>query len=128
VLAVGAGFLAVGVVLVVNAVRRKFLRELKTAQMPTRVRQTATVLGMLGHGARGLVLGGIGAFLGHAAITSNAGKAKGLDGTLREFAGTPAGPWLLVAVAAGLALFGGYSFFEARWRKVEAVRAPGPAV
>jgi hypothetical protein len=123
VLAIGAGFLCAGVVMAFKAIRRKFLEELKTGQMPIRVRQTATLLGVLGHCAQALVLGGIGVFLVYAAITFNADKAKGLDGTLREFAATPAGPWLLVAVAAGLALFGGYSFFEARWRKVEAVRA-----
>ncbi|WP_243718845.1 DUF1206 domain-containing protein [Actinomadura sp. KC06] len=51
------------------------------------------------------------------------GKAKGVDGTLRESARAPAGPWLLVAVAVGLAIFGVYSFCEACWRKVETVRA-----
>jgi hypothetical protein len=119
VLAIGAGFLAVGAVTIVKAVRREFLHELK-ATMRDRTRRTATVLGVAGNCARGLVLGGVGGFLLHAAIAFDPGKAKGLDGTLREFARTPAGPWFLVAVAAGLALFGAYSFFEARWRKVEA--------
>ncbi|MFC5754215.1 DUF1206 domain-containing protein [Actinomadura rugatobispora] len=120
VLAVGAGFLVVGAITIVKAVRREFLEELKTAGMRIRTRLTATVLGTTGNCARGLVLGGVGGFLVHAALTFDPGKARGLDGTLREFARTPAGPWLLLAVAAGLALFGAYSFFEARWRKVEA--------
>ncbi|HEY3952641.1 MAG TPA: DUF1206 domain-containing protein [Streptosporangiaceae bacterium] len=37
---------------------------------------------------------------------------------LRALARTPLGPWLLVAVAVGLAVFGLYSFCEARWRDV----------
>ncbi|EFL13042.1 predicted protein [Streptomyces sp. C] len=45
-------------------------------------------------------------------------KAKGVDDTLRAFADTPAGPWLLVAVAAGLVLFGLYSWAAAAWQRV----------
>ncbi|MDX6312915.1 MAG: hypothetical protein QOF44_2379, partial [Streptomyces sp.] len=44
--------------------------------------------------------------------------AKGMDATLRSFAHTPAGPWLLVAIAVGLILFGGFSFASARWRRL----------
>jgi hypothetical protein len=57
-------------------------------------------------------------FFVYAAVTFDPGKAKGVDGTLRQFARTPAGPWLLVLVALGLIVFGVYSFCEARWRKV----------
>ncbi|MDL4813215.1 DUF1206 domain-containing protein [Actinomadura opuntiae] len=121
VLAIGVGVAAVGVVMIFKAVMRKFLEELKTEQMHRHVRRAAAVVGVIGHLVRGLVFGGISVFLVFAAVAFDAGKAKGLDGTLREFARTPAGPWLLVAMAAGLVIFGVYSFFEARWRKVEAV-------
>ncbi|MEV4252165.1 DUF1206 domain-containing protein [Spirillospora sp. NPDC049652] len=121
VLAFGIAVAAFSVVMLFKAVMRKFLKELKTEQMNRRMRQIATIVGVTGHVARGLVFGGISAFLIYAAVTFDPGKAKGLDGTLRQFAGTPAGPWLLVAVAAGLTVFGVYSFIEARWRKVEAV-------
>ncbi|MFC6878785.1 MULTISPECIES: DUF1206 domain-containing protein [Actinomadura] len=122
VLAVGAGFVVWGVVSLVNAARRAFLDELKTGQMNDEVRRRIVVpLGVAGNAARGLVGGAVGVFLAYSAITFDAGQAKGLDGTLREFAGTPAGRWGLVAVAVGLLLFGLYSFCEARWRKVEAV-------
>ncbi|WP_435846233.1 DUF1206 domain-containing protein [Streptomyces diacarni] len=40
-----------------------------------------------------------------------------MDDTLRSFTETPAGPWLLVAVAVGLGLFGLYSFGVARRRR-----------
>ncbi|MFD0691144.1 DUF1206 domain-containing protein [Actinomadura fibrosa] len=122
VLAVGIGFIAWGVGNVVGAVRRKFLEKLKLGQMSPRTKPVVKTLGVVGRSARGIVFGAVGVFLAHAAIKFDPDKAKGLDGTLREFAGTAAGPWLLVAVAIGLLTFGAYSFCEARWRKVEAVR------
>lgn len=123
VLAVGLGFLAHGIESTISAVRHKFLEELRTAQMSPKVRTAVKALGVIGTSARGLVFAGIGVFIARAAITFDADKAKGLDGTLRELADTPAGPWLLVAVAIGLVLYGAYNFCEARWRKVEAVRS-----
>jgi hypothetical protein len=122
VLAVGIGFLAWGIGSVAGAVRRKFLERLNTGRMGPNTRRVVKTLGVVGRASRGIVFGGVGVFLAYAAITFDPGKAKGLDGTLRQFAGTPAGPWLLVVVAAGLLVFGAYSFCEARWRKVEAVR------
>ncbi|TDC57333.1 DUF1206 domain-containing protein [Actinomadura sp. KC345] len=122
VLAVAAGFLVWGVVTVVNAARRAFLDELDTGRMSRAARRLVQPFGITGNAARGLVGAGVGAFLAYAAVTFQPDKAKGLDGTLREFAATPAGAWGLVAVAAGLLIFGLYSLCEARWRKVDASR------
>ncbi|MFG2086413.1 MULTISPECIES: DUF1206 domain-containing protein [unclassified Spirillospora] len=124
ILAVAAGFLVWGAVTVVNAVRREFMEELDTGRMGRAARRFVQPFGIAGNAARGLIGTGAGAFLAYAAITFQPEKAKGLDGTLREFAGTPAGAWGLVAVAAGVVTFGLYSFCEARWRKVDASR-PG---
>lgn len=124
VLAVAAGFLAWGVYVVVNAARRGFLDELETGRMSRTARRFVQPLGIVGNVSRGLIGAGVGVFLGYAAITFQPDKAKGLDGTLREFADTPAGTGGLIAVAAGLLIFGLYSFCEARWRKVDASR-PG---
>jgi hypothetical protein len=123
VLAVGAGFIAWGIGNIVKAVRRKLTEELDTGRMSPRVRRVVELLGLIGLVARGLVFGAVGVFLAYAAITFDPGKAKGLDGTLRSFAGTPGGRWALIAVAIGLVTFGVYSCCEARWRKVEAVRS-----
>jgi 4-hydroxybenzoate polyprenyltransferase len=68
--------------------------------------------------ARGLVFAAAGGFAVRAAIDYEPDRAKGLDDTIRSFAHTPAGPWLLVYVAAGLVLFGLFSFAMARWRRV----------
>ncbi|RAY12356.1 hypothetical protein DPM19_24710 [Actinomadura craniellae] len=121
VLALGLVLLAYGVAKVVTGVRHKFLETLRTGEMDPRTRQIVKSLGVVGHIARGAVFAAAGVFIAHAAITFDPDKAKGLDGTLREFAQTPAGPWLLVAVAVGLVVFGLYSLCEARWRKVETV-------
>lgn len=122
VLAVAAGFVVWGAVVIVSSVRRKFLEELKTAEMSDAARRVVQPLGIVGNGARGVLGLAVGAFLAHAAVTFDPGKARGLDGALREFADTPAGPWGLAAVAAGVLTFGLYSFCEARWRKVDATR------
>ena len=74
--------------------------------------------GYLGGIARGAVFGTAGVFLVVAGINASPHQAKGVDSALRTLARTPAGPWLLVAVAAGLILFGAYSFCESRWREV----------
>ncbi|NVI91209.1 DUF1206 domain-containing protein [Actinomadura sp. BRA 177] len=122
VLAVAGGFVVWGAVVIVNAVRRAFLDELKTAEMSDGARRFVQPFGIVGNTARGLVGLAVGAFLAYAAITFDPEKAHGLDGALREFAGTPAGAWGLAAVAAGVLTFGLYSFCEARWRKVDATR------
>ncbi|NDU73560.1 DUF1206 domain-containing protein [Actinomadura sp. DSM 109109] len=118
--AVAAGFVAVGAVMVVNAFRHTFMRELKSWEMGRTARRVVKPLAMVGNTARGLVIAAVGAFLAYAAISFQPDKAQGLDGTLREFADTPAGPWGLAAVALGVITFGLYSFCEARYRKVDA--------
>ena len=122
VLAIAAGFVVWGVVVIVNAVRRTFLDELRTAEMGRTVRRVVQFLGIAGHTARGLLGLAVGAFLAHAAVTFEPDKARGLDGALREFADTPAGPWGLAAVAAGVLTFGLYSFCQARYGKLDPTR------
>ncbi|MET9617020.1 DUF1206 domain-containing protein [Kitasatospora indigofera] len=118
---VGAAGLAVivtGVVLGVRAALRKFEKKLDTGAMGRRVRPAVRTLGVVGGGVRGLVFAGAGVFVLLAAVTFDPARAKGLDETLRSFAGTAAGPALLVAVGAGLALYGCFSFCQARWYRL----------
>ncbi|MFC1420234.1 DUF1206 domain-containing protein [Streptacidiphilus cavernicola] len=117
--AVGGVVLAgVGVGVAVSAVRKKFLKKLDTARMSARARKAVTWLGTAGGVARGTVFTGAGVFLLVAAVRFDPHQAKGMDATLRSFARTPVGPWLLVLVAVGLVLFGAFSFASARWRKL----------
>jgi hypothetical protein len=115
---VGCGFIIVGVVLAVRAARRKFLKKLETGRMGRRTRTAVTVSGTAGGIARGAVFAGAGVFIVVAAVRFDPKKAKGMDDTLRSFADTAAGPWLLVAIAVGLVLFGVFSFASARWRRL----------
>ncbi len=102
----------------VQALRRKYHDHLRMSRIPRRHRKWVDVLGVTGGVARGAVLFVLGLFAMEAAWSSDADEAKGMDGALRSFADTPVGPWLLVAVAAGVTLFGLFCFMLARWRRV----------
>ena len=114
----GVVLFGVGVGIAVSAIRRKFLKKLDTAAMGVRARKVVTALGMSGNTARGTVFAGAGVFVVVAAVRFDPNQAKGMDATLRSFAHTPAGPWLLVLIALGLVLFGAFSFASARWRRL----------
>ncbi|MEU6065682.1 MULTISPECIES: DUF1206 domain-containing protein [Streptomyces] len=116
--AAGAGVVVAGVCIGVQAVRRVYPEDLRTTEMSERTRRWVDVTGVAGGLTRGVVFAAAGVFAVSAAIAYRPEKAKGLDGTLRTFAATPVGPWLLAAVAAGLVLFGVFSFAAARWCRV----------
>ncbi|MFE2440898.1 DUF1206 domain-containing protein [Streptomyces melanosporofaciens] len=116
--AAGTAVAAAGVWIAVRALRRGFRKHLKVGAMSRRTRRTVEALGVCGGVARGAVFAVAGGFALSAAVRYDPGEAKGIDDTLRTFAGTAAGPWLLMAVALGLALFGVFSFAMARWRRV----------
>ena len=58
-----------------------------------------------------------GVFVDHGRSHCRPGKAGGLDVAFASLTNAPAGPWLLVAVAIGLVMFGIYGFAEAKWRR-----------
>jgi hypothetical protein len=60
----------------------------------------------------------IGALVGVAALTSQPARAEGLDAALKTLASQPFGPVLLVIVALGLASYGVFCFFDARYHRV----------
>ncbi|MFG3085537.1 DUF1206 domain-containing protein [Streptomyces parvulus] len=114
----GAGIAVAGVVIAVQAIRRSYHKKLKLGALSSRARTLLDVTGVGGGVARGAVFAAAGAFAVRAAVDYQPDQAKGLDDTLRSFAETPLGPWLLALVAAGLVLFGVFSFALARWRRV----------
>ncbi|MEO3872772.1 DUF1206 domain-containing protein [Nonomuraea sp. B12E4] len=111
----GLGIAVLGVYGMWQGIKKEFRKELRP--MPPRARAVMDRLGVAGYLARGLIVMLAGVFVIQAAITFDPGKAGGIDATLRTFADTPAGPWLLAVVALGLVLFGGYCLGEARWRR-----------
>ncbi|MFE7174461.1 DUF1206 domain-containing protein [Streptomyces sp. NPDC057616] len=116
--AVGAGVVVAGVWIVVQAVRRKYHKDLKLGEMSRRSRRVVDITGVGGGVARGLVFTAAGAFAVRAAVDYQPDRAKGMDDTLRSFAHTPLGPSLLACVAAGLVLFGLFSIALSRWCRV----------
>ena len=58
-----------GLVLVIEGVRKKFMKYLRTAEMSPRTRRVVKVLGMTGTIARGLVFALVGVLVVDAAVT-----------------------------------------------------------
>lgn len=116
---VGLILIGVGVMLVLEGVQRKFLKQLRTAEMSPGTRTAVERLGMFGTAARGAVFALAGYFVLQAAFTFDPKKARGLDAALHSLAGTALGPWLLALAALGLVAFGLYGLAEARYRRTE---------
>lgn len=116
--AAGVGLLAGAAYLAVRGVRRSFLDDLRRREMTAPVARLATVTGVAGHLARALLFGIAGWFVAAAAIENDPSNSQGVDGAVRDLANSTAGAALLYAVAVGLAAFAGYSWVEARYRRV----------
>ncbi|MFC4060099.1 DUF1206 domain-containing protein [Planomonospora corallina] len=114
----GLGLIALGAYWLHKGWKKRFLKDLRTGEMPPKARELAERLGTAGYLARGVIAAVAGVFVLQAAVTYDPDRAKGIDATLRSLAETPAGPWLLGIVALGLLLFAVYCFFEARWHRV----------
>ncbi|MEU7899687.1 DUF1206 domain-containing protein [Nonomuraea sp. NPDC049152] len=108
---VALGVIALGVHWIHEGWTKKFMKDM------TGGGETVRRLGQAGYIARGVIAITAGALIGQAAITYDPDRAVGLDGALKSLADTPAGPWLLVAVAVGLVLFAVYCLAEARWHR-----------
>ena len=108
----------VGIGLIVYGVRKKFEKHLNTGQMDAKVRRTVRRLGMAGYSAKGTAYGLAGALIVAAAVTYDPEKARGLDAAIKTVASQSYGPWLLGLIALGVACYGVYCFFQAKYRKV----------
>jgi len=115
---IGVILVSIGGTLAKEAWNQEFLKRMNLAGVPAGTRRLVKRLGVVGGLARGIVVVLAGVFLFVAAARFKPSRAEGIDGTLRSFAHTPAGPLLLVVVALGLIAFGLFSWCEARWRRV----------
>jgi hypothetical protein len=106
------------VVLVFEGIRRKFMKNLNTAQMSAKTRRAIRIGGTIGTIARGVVVALAGILVIEAAITHNSSKSGGIDKALLTLRNQPFGEVLMLAAALGLLIFGIYGLCEARWRKV----------
>ena len=115
---IGLVIAVIGLVLVSEGLRRKFMKYLRTAQMSSRTRRVVRMLGTIGTVARGLVVTLVGILVIDAAVTHSPSKSGGIDKALLTLRNEPFGPVLLGLAAAGLIVFGVYGLCEARWRRV----------
>lgn len=115
---VGLVVIGVGVGLVVIGVLRKYDDNLMTGRMNRTTRTLSHVLGTSGYVAKGTAFAIAGVLLVDAAVTHDPKKGGGLDSALHTLAGEPYGKFLLLLMALGIAAFGVYCFFQARYRKV----------
>jgi hypothetical protein len=98
-----------------NGVTTRFLDEIDIARASASQRRAIERLGQVGYPAKGLSLALVGGLLGWAAITFDPAKASGLDGAMRTLLDAPFGKLLLTMVAIGIAAFGVFTFFRARF-------------
>ena len=107
--------IGIGVYHVRKGVTKSFLKEIDTAQASAGQRRVIERLGQVGYPAKGVALALVGGLLGWAAITFDPKKASGLDGAMRTLLNAPFGKVLLTLVALGIAAFGVFCFFRARF-------------
>lgn len=114
---VGVAVLVGAALLAHHGLTKAFRRELDLSGASATVRHVATRLGQVGYPALACVYGIAGLLVIVAALRSQPDKATGLDTALRTLAAQPYGPYLLLLTAAGLAAFGAYALFDARYRR-----------
>jgi hypothetical protein len=113
--AVAATLLAAAAAQAVKAWRASFLAHVAA---DPRARRLMRPVGRVGFGAKAVVFALVGLFFLNAAWRADPEEAGGIVAALRQLQGQPAGPWLLGVVALGLAAFGLYSLFMARYRRI----------
>lgn len=115
---IGVVVIIVGVVIAYRGLKRSFADDLNFAGATEKTKKSVLTLGLVGTVARGVVTALAGVLLLVAAVQFDPKAARGLDGALRALRDTSLGPWLLVAVAVGLVMFGVYGLFEAKYRRL----------
>jgi Domain of Unknown Function (DUF1206) len=115
--AVGLGIVAVALYLVYRGLQKRFVEDLELAGADPHARDATIRFGQVGWTALGVAYGIIGLLIVAAALTYDAKKATGMDTALRTLAGQPYGTTLLLMVAVGLACFGVYCLFDARFHR-----------
>jgi uncharacterized membrane protein YqhA len=115
---IGAVFIGVGLYNLYNAYKEKFTQKLKRHQMNKKEWNAVRYTGKFGISAHGVVFAIIGIFLLRTAFKADPHETKGLDGALAEVAKQPFGTVLLVVVSLGLAAYGAYLLFEAKYKRL----------
>jgi len=115
--AIGLVLIAIAAVKAKHGYEKKFLEEM-TLPSDQHARKTVERLGQVGSIAKAVAIGLIGILVVVAAVQFDPSKANGLDPALKALAGQPFGIFLLAIVAIGLAAYGVFCFFDAKYHKV----------
>lgn len=108
-----------GVYMFGQALKNDYAEDLETGRMGPTLRKVALWLGKFGYAARGVAFTVVGTLVVLAALQFDPQKAEGLDVALKTLARAPFGSVLLGVVGLGLVAFGGYSFLESRYRRID---------
>lgn len=111
---VALGIIVYGLATVWTGCTDRFLRHLDGEGQTGEAGRAYTWFGRAGHVAKGLAFGIVGGIIGYAAATHEPEKSGGLDQALKEVLDQPAGPALLMAIAAGIGCYGLFCFAWAR--------------
>jgi Domain of Unknown Function (DUF1206) len=112
VVVVGLAVIAFSGYLVYKGVKKKFVKKLEGGAGESLIR-----LGQVGWIARGVAFGVLGLLIVVAGVKEQPEKSRGLDAALKTLASQSFGPWLLVAVALGLAAYGVFQLVTAPRRR-----------
>lgn len=113
----GLAVIAIAMFVVRRGMTKGFLEDLDFGSADPATRRTATRLGQFGYAALGVAYGIAGVLVVAAALRSDPNQATGLDTALKTLAAQPYGDLLLIVIALGLAAFGVYSLFDARYHR-----------
>jgi hypothetical protein len=115
---VGLTLMGAGIAQAIYAFSGKFREKLRRSNTSSSDLDLLVQFGKWGYLAQAVVLCLVGMFLVTAGANSDPRSARGLDGALRALARQEYGPWLLGAVAIGLAAYGIFMLMQARYRKL----------
>lgn len=116
--AAGIAVIGAGCFIAWRGLSRRFREELALDELG-RARGPVEVLGLLGHLAKGIAIAVIGSLLVLAVVLRDPEQASGMDGALQSVLTVPFGPWLLIALGAGLVLAGLYEIVRARYGRLD---------
>lgn len=112
--ATGIVVFGVGVAFVLRGLRRTFFEDVAP---PRRFRRLVESLGAPGFVAKGVAICIVGVLFVIAAVRHDAEEAGGLDGALHSLTTVPGGVVALVAIAAGLIVYGVYCVARGVWAR-----------
>lgn len=118
VVAVGVGFVITGVIMAYRGAKAMFVDDLDLREAHPWARLLTRRSGQFGYVAKAVAIMIIGVLIDLAALNYQPERAEGLDAALKALAAQPFGAYLLGAVAIGLASYGVFCFFDARYHRV----------